>query len=410
MTKPHLLMVGGWKELIEKALAVGHRVSFVGDTTAAQWRDGWLEHNCLSVHHASVEQISTCLVHARALHREHPLDAVVSFTEYGLETAAVIADALGVKGLPLRPVALTRYKDGMRAVLDTVPELALRWRKVGTGAELREFWEQHGPELILKPLAGAGSEGVYEIKNARDLAEAEENPDWQGEVPYLTERFVPGDRLYSVETVTRGGEHRTVAVTMAKLIGDPCTVNNYLMLPPPPPYDQHAERLSAAAHRLLDAIGLEWGCAHTELKVDVDGRAVVIESQTRVGGQGISRMIEWSTGLPNIDAVLAELTGQWIELGAPEGRVSVAFSLVVPGGRVHAVADPKVLDAIPEVVDHEIRIEAGAELSETVDNSSRHGLVWLTADTHEQLFAGMRAVCDNYWVEFDDGQLWHPSF
>ncbi|MGW0393017.1 ATP-grasp domain-containing protein [Streptomyces sp. NPDC003042] len=418
MDRPHLLMIGGWKALIDKAVKAGYDVSFLGDTHDSEWQDGTLERDCVQACHAAVVQISTCLVHARRMHAQRPFDAVVSFTEFGLETAAVVADALGVKGLGLHPVAVTRYKDRMRAVLDAHPDLALRWRLVHNGAELRDFWQEHGPDLILKPAAGVGSEGVYEINGARDLEETAENPAWQGDTPYLAERFVPGDGLYSVETVTAGGEHRTVAVTLAKLVGDPKTVVNYIMTPPPPPHDVHAKRVAAAAHRLLDAIELGWGVAHTEVKVDTDGQPVIIESQTRVGGHGISRMVEWSTGTLQLDAALTALCADApgfpatpvVPVEPPAGQVTVSFSILPPAGRVKAVADPKVLDTVPEVLDHEIRITPGCELVETVDNSARQGMVWLRAGSHDEVFAAMRAVCDNYWVEYDDGHIWHPSY
>ncbi|MER5761727.1 ATP-grasp domain-containing protein [Streptomyces sp. NPDC002082] len=412
MKKPHLLMVGGWRLLLEKAIAVGFDVSFIGDTTAGEWRDGWLERTCVDVRHVAVEQVSTCVVQAREIHARRPLTAAVSFSEFGLESAAVISDALGIQGSTVDIVSSTRYKDVMRGRLDAFPDLALRWQRVKSPEELRSFWERHGPELILKPVSGVGSEGVFEIKNEQDLVELTGEPEWQGDVPYLTEEFVPGDVLYSVETLTVGGEHRTVATTLCKLVGDPCTVVNYVMTPPPAPYDGHVPAVSDTAHRLLDALELEWGVAHTEVKTRVDGRPVVIESQNRVGGQSISRMVEWSTGVLQIDAALGALVGKKPEFTdlPPAHKVAVAFSLLAPAGRVTAVADPKVLDGIGGVVGHEISVTVGAELPGRTDNSGRDALVWLTAPSHEAAFETMRQICESYWVEYEEGYVWHPTF
>ncbi|MGH3804996.1 MAG: hypothetical protein ACRDTD_33600, partial [Pseudonocardiaceae bacterium] len=51
---------------------------------------------------------------ARALHEVKPVDAGVSFTEHGLMPAAVIKEALGIKGNAREAVRLTRDKIAMR--------------------------------------------------------------------------------------------------------------------------------------------------------------------------------------------------------------------------------------------------------------------------------------------------------
>ncbi|SHG69067.1 ATP-grasp domain-containing protein [Streptoalloteichus hindustanus] len=412
MAEPHLVVVGGWTEVIAKAVDAGFAVSYLGPTAAGGGLDPAVLERCASVHEVAVDQVTVCLALARRLHAERPVTAVASFTELGLESAAVIADALGVPGPELWPVAVTRHKDWTRRVLAGVPSLALPWRLVATPADVERFHAEHGPAIIVKPVAGAASVGVRQIRSAEELAAAMASPGWLRDGQYVAEKLVDSDELYSVESLTLNGEHSVITFSYTKLVGYPYSLGSYTMVPPPPGFERVRDEVVRTAREFLTAIGMTWGVAHTEIKVGPDGRPGVIESQTRVGGDRIWLMTERTTGVGQIDLALRGLVDPAVT--APHlpdsDRVGVFLPFLPPAGTVRRVADIADVRRLPGVLDADTNLTPGRVLKEITDNTQRGGYALLDAPDHDAAYALMREVGRAFWVEFDDGRLWHPGF
>lgn len=214
----HLLVLSGWAGVPEAALALGFDVSFIGDTTEFSADDREILACCRFVHETPADRTAAVLAAARRIHEAQPLHAAVSFGEFGTESSAVVADALGIRGLSLNTVAATHYKDLMRDLLAYHPGLALAWARVTDPAGLRKFHARQGVPMVIKPVSGAGSVGVRQILTEEELwATLDDDRFWR-EGPYLAEEFVPGDMVYSVETVTLGGRHHIAGVSAARLL------------------------------------------------------------------------------------------------------------------------------------------------------------------------------------------------
>ncbi|MFI9275535.1 ATP-grasp domain-containing protein [Kitasatospora sp. NPDC052896] len=411
---PHLLVLSGWAGVVETALELGFDVSFVGNTTDFSPNELAVLERCRHVYPIPAQQVVACLRAARAIHREHPLHATVSFGEFGLESCAVIADALGIRGLPLASVAATRYKDRMRDILAGHPELALGWAPVASADDLEKFHAQYGLPLIVKPVAGSGSLGVRQITTPDELRAVLDDSRFWLQGSYLAEELVEGDELYSVETVTLNGRHAVAGMSLCRLARHPNVAITEVSVPPPAPYDRHTERISRTVLDFLDAIGHTWGLTHTEVKVAPDGRPVIIESQTRIGGYRIFRMVEHATGVDEIATVLRSLLPGGEQVTSPHlppsSAVGMVVSLIPPRKRVRRTADPELLRAVEGVADFEIGIRPGEVPLPVAANTKRPGLIWLRVPDHAAAELTKREIARTYWVEFEDGDVWHPSF
>ncbi|MFJ6016547.1 acetyl-CoA carboxylase biotin carboxylase subunit family protein [Streptomyces sp. NPDC092952] len=413
--KPHLLVLSGWAGVPEVALALGFEVSFIGDTTEFSEADREVLARCRSVHEMPADQTAAVLAAARRIHREMPLEAAVSFGEFGTESSAVVADALGLRGLSLRTVAITHYKDLMRTALAGHPELALAWARVPDAAALREFHARHGVPLVVKPVSGAGSVGVRQLLTGAELDETLEDTAFWHDGPYLAEEFVPGDVVYSVETVTLHGRHSIAGVSAGRLRTHPNLAITEISVPPAPPYDDPLPEIHRTVLAFLDAIGHDWGLTHTEVKISADGRPVIIESQPRIGGMRIFRMVEHATGVDEIGTMLRSLLPGGTDTTSPHlppyTATGMCLSLMPPRKRVRRTADPELLRDIEGVKDFEIDIRPGLVPAPVIDNSGgRPGLIWLRLPDHAAAEPVKKEISRTYWVEFEDGDVWHPSF
>ncbi|MFF3139578.1 ATP-grasp domain-containing protein [Streptomyces mirabilis] len=410
-TTPHLLMVGGRAAIVEKALANGFTVSYIGHEASNPLSDD-LVARCAWVRYTAIDQVSWCLALARQRHAETSLTAVITFTELGLETAAVIADALGVPGPQLWPTAVTKYKDRMREVLASHPTLSLPWRRVTSTADIVDFYDRYGPKIIVKPVAGYGAMGVRQIRTEAELKAALVDPALLGEGNYLVEKLADNSEVYTVETLSASGRHAVLAFSYAKMVDYPRSVHNYSMTPPPSDFDVLESAVVDTVREFLTAVGLTRGVAHTEIRVGENGHPVVIESHTRVAGARLWRGIELTTGVNQIDLALMGLIRDDIELPhlPPSDSVAVYLSLLAPEGRVLRTADPAALREIDGVLEVVADIEPGQELPKVTDMTLEAGFVFLHAPDHRTANATLDAIRRTYWIEYDDGRIWNPSF
>jgi len=413
-SKPHLLTIGGWTETIQAAIDAGFDVTYIGPTNGGAGLDLAQLALCTRVEEAKMDEVGVCLALARRIHAEHPFTAVVSLNEFGLETAAVIADALGVAGAPLWPVVITRYKDHMRRALIRHPELSLSWAPVTGRQALMDFYERSGPAIIVKPVAGAGSAGVHQVRDATEFQALIDDFDWGSATPYIAEELVDSDELFSVETLSVEGRHHVIALSLSKLVGYPYSLQNYIIVPPPRLSLDEAklQRIAEFVRDFLDAIGLNWGPAHTEVKIAKDGRIGIIESQTRVGGDRIWLMTSLTTGFEQVDAVFATLLRPDETVPhLPEPKSAAAFVCILPPpGTVRSCADPELLRLLDGVQDVEIKIESGEKITPITDNIQRRGHILIHRRNQDEVFDTMDAIARTYWVEYDDGHVWHPEF
>lgn len=411
---PHLLVLSGWAGVLETALELGFDVSFIGNTADFTPSELAVLERCRHVHPIPGQQVVACLAVARSIHREDPLDATVSFGEFGLESCAVVADALGIPGLPLGSVAATRYKDRMRDILAGHPDLALGWAPVASPADLEKFHAQYGLPLIVKPVAGSGSVDVRQLTTPEELRALLDDPGFWLQGCYLAEEFVEGGELFSVETVTLGGRHAVAGLSLCRLAEHPNVAITEVTVPPPAPHDRHTEAICRTVLAFLDAIGHTWGLTHTEVKVAPDGRPVIIESQTRIGGYRIFKMVQHVTGVDEIATVLRSLLPGGEQVTSPHlppsTAVAMVVSLIPPRKRVLRTADAELLRAVEGVEDFEIDIRPGEVPLPVAANTKRPGLIWLRVPDHAAARRTKLAIARTYWVEFEDGDVWHPAF
>ncbi|MEU8529699.1 MULTISPECIES: ATP-grasp domain-containing protein [Streptomyces] len=208
--------------------------------------------------------------------------AVLSFTEMGSLPAAMLSEALGLPSVPVRAVVRARNKLLMRRVLaDTVPGPAFGVVGTDTPGD-KDF------PLIVKPAEGTGSQGIAYVETPgeyRDRAEELTGALW--------EQFLRGDE-FSVEAVSFDGDHRILGITAKATTGQPHFVETGHEVPAllPPETEQ---AITECVRRCLDALEITLGASHTEVMVS-DGRAFVIETHTRAGGDRIPLLTRLVSG------------------------------------------------------------------------------------------------------------------
>nr|WP_218008222.1 AMP-binding protein [Herbidospora sakaeratensis] len=379
--KRTVVIIGGKPKLVRKAHELGLRVVYV--QTPRQYD---------KEHHPYVDQAllldymdtATLLPLLRALDEAHPVDAVVSLYELGVQPAAEADRMLGLGGYTVETVELLLDKGRMRAhlnALDVSPVAAAVGENVD---DLRKFVAEHGYPIFVKPVCEAGSIGVFAVRDEADLVavpgrlrdiEARFDPaDLVAPLDrFLMEEFLDGPEI-SVETLSYDGRHVVVGIT-DKVLGGPGFVEVGHSAPSVHPEEQLREATELVV-RFLDAVGLRHGPGHTEVKLTARGPRVV-EGHARIGGDRINELTEIAYGVDMDRHAIGARLGvvePLTEPPAPRAGAAIRFLTPAPG-RVVEITGVEEARRDPALVELEITVEPGGEVVELTWSDERVGYV-----------------------------------
>ncbi|MEY9873008.1 biotin carboxylase [Streptacidiphilus sp. MAP12-33] len=233
------------------------------------------------VHHGDVEDT------IRRLSVYEPV-AVLTGSELGVELADEISELLGLDSNGTKLSATRRDKFQM---VEQVAEAGLRvprQKLVTDEAELRAWHQEIGGRIVVKPLRSAAGDGVTFCddpdRSAAALADimGRENIFSLPNLGVVAQEYLVGAE-YIVNTVSRAGRHHlTDCWNTGRLSVNGVTdllVESNLLAPDAP----EVAELTEYAFAVLDALGIQFGPAHLEIKTTPDGPCLV-EIGARISG------------------------------------------------------------------------------------------------------------------------------
>lgn len=299
-------------------------------------------------------------------HGEHRLDGVITLFDPSVPFTATAAARLGLPGLP------------PEVALGTTNKRNVRRRLAAAGANTPGFVSvaaPHDPEgmadlierdglrfpVVIKPTAGYSSLGVVRVDEASqlpaELARVAELsraglPVAAGAQGLVVEEYLDGPE-YAVESFVWRGRTHGLTIGYKGQPAGPYFEEGVYRAPAelaPELRDRILEQVALAN----DALGIDAGPVHTELRVRPDGAPVIFDIGARVGGSGVSHFIvAESTGVDFAGNALRVALGE-PPLGLPEAPVvrGYAGNFIVPCGgagvidRIDGLAE---LGALPQV-------------------------------------------------------------
>jgi biotin carboxylase len=387
--RPHLLLIGGKDSSMRPISDLPIDVTLIQRRAAATALQIERSRNLILL--ADLDP-RAAVGAAAAIHAVEPFDGVLSFFEDCLAMASEIGALLGIAHNPLPAVTATRDKIATRRLLASAGLPSVRFAECTAAAQLRDFLRQAGGPVIVKPSSGSGSRGVALVSDAGDVNAAWEWCQAGGSPPAIAEELVTGREL-SVETLSLDGGHQVISVTEKLTSGPPSFIETGHQLPARLEQAQ-AGAVSEVVLRLLEAVGHRWGPAHTEVMLTPAGVPVLIETQTRFGGDQIWEMVELVTGVRLAAATVAGLFGLDQDGRVPAGAGGAAIRFFAyQDAVVEAVDGVRAARAAPGVRRVEIRAAPGTKLGPLRSSWDRQGYVLATgADTDEAVRRAERAA------------------
>ncbi|MER6458776.1 ATP-grasp domain-containing protein, partial [Streptomyces sp900105245] len=265
---------------------------------------------------------------------------VLSSSEYYVATAADLAARLGLPGPSADAVRACRDKSVQRRTLAEAG-VPVPWFSVaGEVAEAVAAAQWRGGPVVVKPVQGSGSLGVRLCRDtgevaahARGLLAATVNErGLSTPARVLVEQYLTGPE-FSVEVF---GEH--AVVTVAKHVGaPPAFVETGHDVPAVPAAADAAALVDSAVHA-VKALGLGWGAAHVELRLDA-GVARVIEVNPRLAGGMIPELVRRARGVDLVGAQVRAGLGLPVDLTDAAGAAGAASIRFLTAGADAVLGD-----------------------------------------------------------------------
>jgi phosphoribosylaminoimidazole carboxylase (NCAIR synthetase) len=327
------------------------------------------------------------------------IQAVVTFREMYVESAAVIAAELGLAGNTLDAIRTIRNKDLCRAALRRAGMPQPECAKVADIDEAKRFLAATGPgPWVMKPVDGMGSTGVTLVRAPGDLGRSFasiDTCDRPGQA--LLETFVAG-REYSAEGLMLSGQPVLLGIT-AKMTGAGFVETGHRM---PATLSaasaRHAER---EVSRALLTVGITHGIFHVEFW-DTPRGIVLGELHARPGGDFIHLLTEETRpGCELFGALFDDVLGHRPGPFPPQTRSAGADFIVLPPGTVRSVSGWEDVLADPAVCGAGLFVKSGQQIGAVRSSSDRHGVIAARGKDLSEVNATLARVRDRLRVTVD---------
>lgn len=274
---------------------VGARVIGIGDQHESQLPRESKENLAAYVQLASLTDTATVLGRVAGIAGDVRIDRVECLWEPYLVLAAEIREALGIPGMTVDQTLPFRDKERMKRILDAAGIRTPHHYSATTVAQVVEAAHAIRFPVIVKPIAGAGSESTYKVRDEEELQRIV--PALKHITEVSVEEFVEGeDMTYDTICVDGHIQHSNIATYRPRALN---MRENEWVSPITITYrDLDDEGLRAGremGEAVLQALDFQTGFTHMEWYRTPEGEAIFGEIGARSPGAHLVDLINFAS-------------------------------------------------------------------------------------------------------------------
>ena len=331
-----------------------------------------------------------CLAYAQ---KENIDGVLTAATEYGVLTAAYIAEQMNLVGLTYETAQMIKNKYQVRKCLfESKVDDAEQAYEVSENTNLATLVEKLFFPVMVKPCDGSGSRGVSRVDEASQLAEACQ----KSMVTSITHRaeietFITG-REYGAESLVVNGEVHVLGI-MRKWMTAPPYYAELGHAMPSGLDDEVEKKVVECVEKAIMALGINSGAVNMDLLVTEDNKVYIVDIGARMGGNLIgSHIIPYGTGIDYMGNMIKITAGEMVDLRPVTKPTAVATRLLAfRSGKVAKLPDFKKLEQEYGVEIHH-HLEVGQTIREYHTNLDGCGYIVAKADCVETASANADKV------------------
>lgn len=352
--------------------------------------------DCPAAKHASVHEavdITDTDATLATSRRNRIVGIVCDTTDWGVYTAAFVANAMGLPGIGVEAAQNVTNKARMRRVTQASGLPSLRFAVLDRLDELMLAASEVGLPLVVKPVDNQSGRGVSIVNSwaALDAAvRAAFEASRKGQV--LLEQALQGIEVIVDGFVVDGFCH-ILGIARKTPYVDNATISSRIHYCEEHELPASAQAIGQVCRATVAALGLRQGAVHAEFIVQ--GTTITpIDVAARGGGVLIYRMvIPHISGVDVNRAVIEQSTGHAPQIQPmARSRCALIDFVRLPPGRLDAWHGAEIARQIPGVGAVRLDLAVGENVGALTDKGGRPGYIVALGETSEEVFKSSAAA------------------
>ena len=340
----------------------------------------------------------------------YPITAIVGVDD---DTTLLATTASAALGLPHNPVAsakATRDKYCLRDTLSANGVSVPAYQRFPISEDAVEIAKKLGTDVpvnfpcVIKPLSLSASRGVIRADTPAEFVEAfqrttkllhalqeatEITSEEHASQYLLVEDYIPGVEV-ALEGILLDGELKVLALFDKPDPLEGPFFEETLYITPSRLSEDIQDALYHATAEAANALGLQHGPVHAELRYNADG-AHLIEIAARTIGGLCSRTLRFGTGMSLEELVIRHAIGQPVAALQREQQAAGVMMIPVPkAGILGEVRGKTAAYHVDGIVEVSITIPIGGEVVPLPEGARYLGFIFARAETPEAVEAALR--------------------
>ncbi|MEE1279516.1 MAG: ATP-grasp domain-containing protein [Oscillospiraceae bacterium] len=285
--------------------------------------------------HINIVDKEACLCYAK----EKGIDGVMTAaTDYGVISAAFVAENLGLRGISTETAALIKNKYRVRKCLfqNRINDSEQAF-EVDSSTDLKKLKQKLVYPVMVKPCDGSGSRGAARVDTAEELFSAAKNAiaasiTGRAEI----ESFIFG-KEYGAESIVIDGMPTVLAVMQKDMTQPPYYAELGHAVPSSLPKETE-EKIKSCVKSAIKALGINFGAVNMDIIATEDGKVSIVDIGARMGGNLIgSHIIPLGTGIDYLGNLIRAAVGDSADLSAKDALPVATRLLALSPGEVAAL-------------------------------------------------------------------------
>ena len=313
-----------------------------------------------------------CLSYAQ---KENIDGVLTAATDYGVLTAAYIADQMNLGGLDYEVAKLIKNKYRVRKCLyEAKVDDTEQAFEVNESTDIAFLCKKLSFPVMVKPCDGSGSRGASRVDDKSQFADACHNA-MAASITHRAEveTFIVG-REYGAESLIINGKVHVLSIMKKWMTEPPYYAELGHAIPTDLPYEVE-ERAKCCVERAIKALGINFGSVNMDMLITSEGKIYIIDIGARMGGNMIgSCIIPYGTGIDYMANMIRNAVGDEVDLTPCEHGAVATRLLAFDDGVVKQLPD---FEKIEKEFDVEIyhHLEVGQTVREYHTNLDGCGYI-----------------------------------
>ena len=328
-----------------------------------------------------------CLEYAR----QEQIDGVLTAaTDYGVLTAAYIAQEMGLPGLKYEVAQTIKNKFKVRKCLfENHVDDTQQAYEVTKETDLQALAIKLEYPVMVKPCDGSGSRGANRVDRPEGLAEAcrlamEASITQRAEI----ETFIFG-REYGAESLVVNGEVHVLGIMQKWMTQPPYYAELGHAIPSglEPETEQYVR---SCVEKAIKALGVNFGSVNMDMLITPEGKVYIIDIGARMGGNMIGPcVIPYGTGVDYVANMLRNAVGDPVDMAEKEHGAVTTRLLTFEEGVVQKLPDFAQMEK-----DYDVEVYHHLQVGQQVNtyHTNLDGCGYIVACAADQQAAEEKAV------------------